>query len=108
MYSDVKGIYPKNAGQMTLYTWADESLKSLSNQILATNRDIDQSATLSFQLVYIDRSGSHQMRPLGSVSVGAGPDDDKCLRDLGFQTGDYLDIAVLSRPVQAQPRIRYN
>jgi histone deacetylase complex subunit SAP18 len=53
-------------------------------------------ARISFAFVYPDRRGANVMRQVGVVTVGRpGGDDDPALSELGFQTGDMLDVAVL-------------
>jgi hypothetical protein len=56
-------------------------------------------ARLSFSLVYPDRSGRPAMRAVGQVlgqsQRGGGEDAGKTLHEVRFQTGDYLDVAVL-------------
>ena len=56
-------------------------------------------ARLSFSLVYPDRSGKPTMRPVGYVqgqsARGGGDDAGKTLHGVRFQTGDYLDVAIL-------------
>jgi len=51
---------------------------------------------LDFALVYPDRTGRNVVRKVGRT-FGARPsdDDDKTLQDLKFETGDFLDVAIL-------------
>ena len=55
-------------------------------------------ARLTFGLVYPDRSGRATLRTIGAVAGGQrrGDDDGKSLHGVRFQTGDYLDVAILS------------
>ena len=56
-------------------------------------------ARLSFSLVYPDRRGKPTMRPVGYVlgqsARGGGEDAGKTLHGVRFQTGDFLDVAIL-------------
>ena len=52
---------------------------------------------LSLAFVYTDRLGAVHMRNVGTVhATKRGKDDDKILKTLRFQTGDFLDVAILS------------
>jgi histone deacetylase complex subunit SAP18 len=53
---------------------------------------------LSFAFVYPDRRGVSVMKQVGEVFSDPRrnlPDDDKSLQQLQFQTGDFLDVAIL-------------
>ena len=54
-------------------------------------------ARLSFSLVYPDRNGRAMARPIGQVLPAGrrGEDDAKSLHGVNFQTGDYLDVAIM-------------
>ena len=56
-------------------------------------------ARLSFSLVYPDRNERPTMRQIGFVlgqsGRGGGEDAGKTLHTARFQTGDYLDVAIL-------------
>lgn len=48
--------------------------------------------------MYPDRRGANVMKAVGEVWADGrrpGPDDTKSLHQLSFQTGDYLDVAIL-------------
>ena len=54
------------------------------------------NARLSFALIYPDKSGKSVVRVIGKThSSRHGDDDDKTLQELKFETGDFLDVAVL-------------
>jgi hypothetical protein len=36
------------------------------------------------------------MKKVGAIQTRAGPDDFKTLSSINFQTGDYLDIGIMS------------
>ena len=58
----------------------------------------ERFARLSFSLIYPDRSGRGQMRSIGDVGAQRrGPDDGRTLRDLNYEIGDQLAVAVLSK-----------
>jgi hypothetical protein len=54
-------------------------------------------ARLAFSLVYPDRNGRAMTRPIGQVLPAGrrGEDDSKSLHGVNFQTGDYLNVAIL-------------
>lgn len=54
-------------------------------------------ARLAFSLVYPDRNGRAMTRPIGQVLPAGrrGEDDGKSLHGVNFQTGDYLNVAIL-------------
>ena len=55
-------------------------------------------ARLAFSLVYPDRSGRPTLRAIGQVlppGPRRGEDDAKTLHAVNFQTGDYLNVAIM-------------
>jgi histone deacetylase complex subunit SAP18 len=80
-----------------IYTWMDASLRELSDLIKEVKPAARGRLTrLSFAFVYPDRKGRNVMRQVGMVhSTRPGEDDDKVLKTLSFQTGDFLDVAIL-------------
>lgn len=82
--------------EIAIYTWMDADLKELSDLI----KDVQpaargRNARISFSFIYPDRKGRNVMRQVGVVhSSRPGEDDHKSLRQLNFQTGDYLDVAI--------------
>ncbi|XP_054799796.1 histone deacetylase complex subunit SAP18 isoform X2 [Prosopis cineraria] len=56
-----------------------------------------RNAKLSFAFVYPDKHGRFLVREVGKAfSYGNGRlDDGKALAELGFEIGDYLDVAIL-------------
>lgn len=79
-----------------VYTWLDAHLRELTEilqEVYPSARN--HHARLSFAFVYPDRRGRNVMRQVGLVHASRdGPDDAKTLRSLGFQIGDYLDVAI--------------
>uniref|UniRef100_A0A0D6QYH3 Histone deacetylase complex subunit SAP18 n=2 Tax=Araucariaceae TaxID=25664 RepID=A0A0D6QYH3_ARACU len=95
----VRGKEPKD--EVQIYTWRDATLRELTDLVkevapAARRRD----AKLSFAFVYPDRRGRNVVRQVG-VTYGypnpRRPDEgNKALADLSFQTGDFLDVAILT------------
>eukprot|EP00475_Leptophrys_vorax_P003640 TRINITY_DN12140_c0_g1_i1.p1 TRINITY_DN12140_c0_g1~~TRINITY_DN12140_c0_g1_i1.p1 ORF type:complete len:161 (-),score=1.96 TRINITY_DN12140_c0_g1_i1:415-861(-) len=94
----VRGEEPKAEVQM--YTWKDATLRELTDLLKevapeARRRD----ARLSFAFIYPNRQGRNVMKQAGITYATARrrtPDDEKTLHELGFQTGDFLDVAIYS------------
>lgn len=89
-----RGQEPKEEVQM--YTWMDATLRELADLVKEIQPDAKQkNARLAFALVYPDRRGKNVMRQVGIVHNRLpGPDDNKTLKSLNFQTGDFLDVAI--------------
>lgn len=90
-----RGHEPKD--EVQIYTWPDASLKELSDLIKEVQPSARRpGAKLSFAFVYPDRKGHNVMRQVGiTFSTRPGEDDHKTLRSLNFQTGDFLDVAIM-------------
>ncbi|GAQ83399.1 histone deacetylase complex subunit SAP18 [Klebsormidium nitens] len=90
----VRGKEPKDT--VSIYTWKDANLRELTDlvkEVVPSARRRD--ARLSFAFVYPDRRGKNVLREVGrTLSLRQGEDDEKTLAGLGFQTGDFLDVAV--------------
>eukprot|EP00656_Telonema_subtile_P011485 TRINITY_DN15699_c0_g1_i1.p1 TRINITY_DN15699_c0_g1~~TRINITY_DN15699_c0_g1_i1.p1 ORF type:complete len:158 (-),score=47.46 TRINITY_DN15699_c0_g1_i1:245-718(-) len=85
--------------EVLLHTWPDATLRELCT-LLKQYHDPARhwSAKVAFAFVYPDKRGKFVLRPVGRVVAGRrGEDDEKQLRQLGWQPGDLLDIAVFSR-----------
>jgi hypothetical protein len=90
----------------------DASLAELTELIRekctdARTRLKGRAPSLHFSLVYPDRNGKYAMKDLGTVHDGArdvvdgsdgGGEHLKTLAEVGFQAGDFLDVAVLVPP----------
>ncbi len=76
----------------------DASLRELVNCVKETCEEARQpNVRLSLAFVYTDAKGEVHMRNVGVLHTSKrGRDDDKILRTLRFQTGDFLDCAVLT------------
>lgn len=91
----VRGKEPKNEFQ--IYTWKDATLRELTDLVKEVTPEARRrEARLSFAFVYPDKDGRFVVKPVGNTfSYGMRKmDDDKALAELGFQTGDYLDVAI--------------
>jgi histone deacetylase complex subunit SAP18 len=82
--------------EVQVHTWQDASLRELCDLLQDVNPDAKRpNARISFSLVYPDRTGRNTMRNVGVVhATRPSNDDDATLRDLKFQTGDYMSVAV--------------
>ncbi|ESR58442.1 Histone deacetylase complex subunit SAP18 [Citrus sinensis] len=93
----VRGKEPKD--EVQIYTWKDATLRELTDLVkevapAARRRD----ARLSFAFVYPDKNGRFMVREVGKTFSYEGRrqlDDGKMLAELGFEIGDYLDVAIL-------------
>lgn len=90
----VRGQEP--AEEVQMYTWTDATLRELTDLVKEVQPSARRpNARLNFAFVYPDRRGRNVMRPVGDVhSSRPGPCDHKSLKVLGFQTGDFLDVAI--------------
>eukprot|EP00611_Tribonema_gayanum_P027596 TRINITY_DN6867_c0_g1_i1.p2 TRINITY_DN6867_c0_g1~~TRINITY_DN6867_c0_g1_i1.p2 ORF type:complete len:124 (-),score=18.81 TRINITY_DN6867_c0_g1_i1:63-434(-) len=82
--------------ELQIYTWTDATLREVTSLVQGVH-DLPRrrNARLEFSFVYPDKMGKMVMREVGSVhSSRKGPSDDATLKELRFQTGDYIDIAV--------------
>jgi len=72
-------------------------LRELTELIKEVNQAArKRDARLAFSFVYPDKRGRNIMRDVGMVnSTRKGDDDTKTLDQLHFETGDFLDVAVL-------------
>jgi histone deacetylase complex subunit SAP18 len=81
-----------------IYTWRDATLREITELIKALNPAARaRYAQISFALVYPSKSGMMTMRNVGECygDSRSGRDDNKTLDELHFETGDYLDVAIL-------------
>uniref|UniRef100_A0A061R694 Histone deacetylase complex subunit SAP18 n=1 Tax=Tetraselmis sp. GSL018 TaxID=582737 RepID=A0A061R694_9CHLO len=83
-------------GEVQVYTWMDATLRELTDLVKEVQPPARKPhARLSFSFVYPDRRGRNVMRQVGMVISGKqGDDDSKTLKQLNFQIGDYLDVAI--------------
>lgn len=96
-------------GQIHIHTWMDATLSELTallGKVLPQFRNPRFEAELSFALVYPDRKGRMQVKQSdGKVTYSSGRSDKnaddenamKTLKDLGFQIGDFLDVAITEK-----------
>jgi histone deacetylase complex subunit SAP18 len=93
------GKLPSSDQEIQIHTWQDASLRELT-QLIQTVREKARSdgARLVFNLVTVDRSGVFSMRQIGSIyATRSARDDEKTLYELGFEPGDYIDVAIQAR-----------
>uniref|UniRef100_A0A7S2XY13 Histone deacetylase complex subunit SAP18 n=1 Tax=Fibrocapsa japonica TaxID=94617 RepID=A0A7S2XY13_9STRA len=91
-----QGIVPMD--EVQIYTWADASLRELTDLIKEVNPAARRrTARLNFAFVYPDKRGRNVLKEVGIVYSNRRSDaDDKTLRALRFQTGDFLDVAIFT------------
>jgi len=91
----VRERVPKD--ELHIYTWRDANLRELTNLVKEVNpaakkRDV----RLSFAFVYPDKRGRMVLKEVGKIhSTKKGDDDEKTLDYLHFETGDYIDVAIV-------------
>ncbi|KAJ8602182.1 hypothetical protein CTAYLR_003514 [Chrysophaeum taylorii] len=87
--------------ELQLYTWEDCTLRELADLIKEQRPQIRRPrCELSFAIVYPDRQGRAVVKEVGRLWVQTSSsrstvDDTRTLHSLRFQTGDYVDVAVL-------------
>lgn len=83
--------------ELMMYTWEDATLRELTDLIKSAQPAAKRgNARLEFALVYPDKKGRNVMRQVGVTnSTRPGPDDLKTLKSIQFQTGDYMDVAIM-------------
>ncbi|KAI5065824.1 hypothetical protein GOP47_0018448 [Adiantum capillus-veneris] len=92
-----KGKVPTD--EVQIYTWMDATLRELTDLVTEVAPEARRkNARLSFALVYPDRRGRNVIRTVGMTNangVRRGSDDHLTLSAISFQTGDFLDVAIL-------------
>ncbi len=74
----------------------DATLGELTKAIKGVRKDLRGNAKLSFAFVYPDRAGKARVRVVGSTFTHRpSPSDRDSLESLKFETGDYLDVAIM-------------
>ncbi|KAK9198547.1 hypothetical protein WN944_013732 [Citrus x changshan-huyou] len=104
----VRGKEPKD--EVQIYTWKDATLRELTDLVLrptleyrGIRREVApearrRNAELSVAFVYPDKHGRFVLKQVGmthSYGNGRRLDDSKALAELNFESGDYLDVAIL-------------
>ncbi|CAM9708752.1 unnamed protein product, partial [Ectocarpus sp. 12 AP-2014] len=96
-YSNVNSL-PRD--ELQIYTWPDATVREITTLIQgvvpAARR---RQGRLSYAFVYPDSQGKQVLRQvkkrgLLGYFVPGSQDDNKTLRDLKFQTGDYMEVAI--------------
>lgn len=93
---DFQGHEPTK-DEIQIYTWKDASLRELTELVKGVKAAARaRDARLSFSFVYPDTSGKNVVRYVGTVSINKRTTEDKrTLQSLRFETGDFLDVAIL-------------
>mmetsp|Transcript_1942 Transcript_1942/g.1911 ORF Transcript_1942/g.1911 Transcript_1942/m.1911 type:complete len:141 (+) Transcript_1942:17-439(+) len=93
------GILPSN--EIQIYTWPDATFREITDllkDVIVPNQTKQRNSHFEISLVYPDRNGNYKIRSIARVRLNReGNDDEKCLADIKFETGDYLDIAIVSQ-----------
>ncbi|RHY67463.1 hypothetical protein DYB38_004321 [Aphanomyces astaci] len=83
--------------ELHVYTWPDATLREIAELVQDANDDARKHNRLAISLVYVDGRGKFAVKKAGVVNTSRKtPDEDKTLAGLGFQNGDYLDVAILT------------
>jgi histone deacetylase complex subunit SAP18 len=84
--------------ELHIYTWPDATLREIADLIQDANEEARNHGRLAVSIVYPDRRGKFVIKKAGIVGGGRklNGDEDKTLASLGFQNGDYLDVAMLN------------
>lgn len=99
----VPGSEPE-ANSLVIYTWLDASLRELSDLVQVVHEDARRAQTeLSFAFVYPDRTGTMVVKHVATISTssaeqqrgGRNREDEKTLKDLKFEAGDHLSVALM-------------
>mmetsp|Transcript_6253 Transcript_6253/g.9441 ORF Transcript_6253/g.9441 Transcript_6253/m.9441 type:complete len:145 (+) Transcript_6253:81-515(+) len=92
------GILPTQ--EVQIYTWPDATMREivdLLKDVVLPGQAKQRNSAFDISLVYPDRNGDHKLRQLAHINLTRqGNDDNKTLCELKFETGDYLDIAIVS------------
>lgn len=99
------GEFPDN--EVRIYTWPDASLRELMETfknagVTGATAARRRSARVSFAFVYPDKRGRYVMKEVGRVScsgMAKADDGNRSLASLHFQTGDFMDIAIMNSGV---------
>ena len=89
-----------NCEELQLYTWPDCTLRELTDLVKHALSDARRPrCRLSFAVVYPDKKGQTAMKEVGLIwstnTARSAPEAErKTLRDLRFQTGDFIDCAI--------------
>lgn len=88
--------HPSTEDELVVYTWRDASLSELAGLVKDVFEDARKlGVKLSFRLIFQSSTGRWSSRDLGTVINGrTGREDYKTLEELGFVTGDYIDVSI--------------
>mmetsp|Transcript_25463 Transcript_25463/g.76469 ORF Transcript_25463/g.76469 Transcript_25463/m.76469 type:complete len:199 (+) Transcript_25463:195-791(+) len=102
-YGETPGAGVTPANEFRYHTWADCTLRELTDMVKHDYVEARRPrCQLSFAIVYPDKRGETAMKEVGLVwctNTARTPHEaeSKTLRDLRFQTGDYIDVAIKHR-----------
>ncbi|XP_047314953.1 histone deacetylase complex subunit SAP18-like [Impatiens glandulifera] len=93
----VRGKEPKD--EVQIYTWKDATLRELTDLVKEVAPEARRrESMLSFAFVYPDKHGRFVVKEVGRTHAYPNPrrhdNGGKALGELGFQIGDYLDVAI--------------
>lgn len=93
---DFKGIEVHPRDEIAIYTWRDATVREIHDLLAEVHPAARRrGARLGFAIVYPDRRGMTVLRPAAVLFTSRpGPDDSKSLAELGFEIGDFLDVAI--------------
>ena len=83
-------------GEIQVYTWEDETMRDLV-ELVKQGKPETRGAVGIFSLsrVFMDRHGVFDIKEVARVhSTSEGPDDHRVLGEIGFEVGDFLDVAL--------------
>lgn len=91
-------------------SWMDATLRELCELVQQVNESSrSPRASLSFAFVYPDRHGVNVIKHVQTIPSFSNArnstkqnliDENKTLKQLGFETGDFLDIAIIQQAKQ--------
>ncbi|KAL0582477.1 hypothetical protein ABG067_007653 [Albugo candida] len=87
------------AHELHIYTWPDATLREIADLIHDSTEEARKpNIRMGFSIVFSDHRGRYIMRKAGWVYTNRRKsiEEDKTLAQIGFQPGDFLDIALLS------------
>lgn len=90
-----RNSYPPD--ELQVYTWMDATLSELMTLIKEVKADArNRFTTFSFATVFPDsRRGGFRVKEIGTTcGARKSPEDNVSLGSLGFQIGDFIDVAI--------------
>eukprot|EP01039_Chlorochromonas_danica_P012024 gene12024-13652_t len=87
------GVCPSN--EVAIYVWKDSTLREIFD-LVEGSIPCGPAATLDFRMIFIDKSNHLQMKNMGEMTKN-GNDEGRPLHSFRYQTGDFIDIAVMEK-----------